>query len=231
MSLTVKRITGDYEIQTVNLAGSTENQIIFTTDQVLIRGDLQVTGDYNTTTVTESNLSLKDRFILLNEGETGSGVSAGTYSGIEVDRGSLDKSVFYFNETTDKWVIGTVNTSTGTVTEIGDVLTTGAGGGLTDVVDDITPQLGGDLDVNSQSIVSVSNGDIVLAPDGTGTVKIESTELAFDKLASDPTAQADYNLLYHKTEGSGGTGLYFKTSSTADELVSKAKAIVYGIIF
>jgi len=231
MSLTVKRITGDYEIQTVNLDGSTENQVIFTTDQVLIRGDLQVTGDYNTTTVTESNLSLKDRFILLNEGETGSGVSAGTYSGIEVDRGSLDKSVFYFNETTDKWVIGTVNTLTGTVTEIGNVLTTGVGGGLTEVLDDTTPQLGGDLDVNSRSIVSTSNGDIVLAPNGSGTVVIEDSELALKLQASDPSTKSGYNLLYHKTEDSGGTGLYFKTSSTSDELVSKTKAIVFSIIF
>jgi len=42
---------------------------------------------------------------------------------------------------------------------------------LTDVVDDVTPQLGGDLDVNSQSIVSVSNGNIPLTPHGTGEVR------------------------------------------------------------
>lgn len=46
-------------------------------------------------------------------------------------------------------------------------------GYLSDVVDDTTPQLGGDLDVNSQSIVSVSNGDITLAPDGTGEVIVD----------------------------------------------------------
>ena len=43
---------------------------------------------------------------------------------------------------------------------------------LADVVDDTTPQLGGDLDVNGQSIVSVSNGNIVLTPNGTGKTKI-----------------------------------------------------------
>jgi len=42
-----------------------------------------------------------------------------------------------------------------------------------DLVDDTTPQLGGDLDVNGQSIVSVSSGDITLAPDGTGIVDIQ----------------------------------------------------------
>lgn len=48
-----------------------------------------------------------------------------------------------------------------------------AGGGLTDVVDDTTPQLGGDLDVNGQSIVSVSDGDIPIAPNGTGDVILD----------------------------------------------------------
>lgn len=44
-------------------------------------------------------------------------------------------------------------------------------GGLAAVVDDTTPQLGGSLDVNGQSIVSVSNGDITIAPNGTGIIK------------------------------------------------------------
>ena len=43
-----------------------------------------------------------------------------------------------------------------------------AGAGLANVVEDTTPQLGGSLDVNGQSIVSVSNGDINVAPNGTG---------------------------------------------------------------
>jgi hypothetical protein len=42
--------------------------------------------------------------------------------------------------------------------------------GLSDVVADTTPQLGGNLDVNGNSIVSVSNGNITLAPNGTGKV-------------------------------------------------------------
>jgi hypothetical protein len=42
------------------------------------------------------------------------------------------------------------------------------------VIDDLTPQLGGDLDVNGNSIVSVSNADITIAPNGTGIVSIIS---------------------------------------------------------
>ena len=40
--------------------------------------------------------------------------------------------------------------------------------GITDVVSDSSPQLGGSLDVNGQDIVSTSNADIELAPNGTG---------------------------------------------------------------
>ena len=46
-------------------------------------------------------------------------------------------------------------------------------GGLTDVVADTTPQLGGDLDVNGNDIVSTSNGDIDILPNGTGVVNLD----------------------------------------------------------
>jgi hypothetical protein len=44
-----------------------------------------------------------------------------------------------------------------------------------DIVTDTTPQLGGSLDVNGNSIVSASNGNITLAPNGTGKVIINGT--------------------------------------------------------
>ena len=44
---------------------------------------------------------------------------------------------------------------------------------LSNVVEDTTPQLGGSLDVNGQDIVSVSNGDIEVDPNGTGSFKIK----------------------------------------------------------
>ena len=47
------------------------------------------------------------------------------------------------------------------------------GGGLANVVEDTTPQLGGSLDVNGQDIVSVSNGNITLTPNGAGVVRLD----------------------------------------------------------
>jgi hypothetical protein len=43
---------------------------------------------------------------------------------------------------------------------------------LENVVEDLTPQLGGNLDVNGNSIVSASNGNINIVPNGSGNINI-----------------------------------------------------------
>ena len=45
--------------------------------------------------------------------------------------------------------------------------------GIANVVDDSTPQLGGNLDVQTNSIVTTSNRNVLLAPNGTGLVEIK----------------------------------------------------------
>ena len=45
--------------------------------------------------------------------------------------------------------------------------------GIGNVSEDSTPQLGGDLDVNGNALVSTSNGNIALTPNGTGVVRID----------------------------------------------------------
>lgn len=60
-----------------------------------------------------------------------------------------------------------------------------------EVVDDLTPQLGGDLDVNAFSLVSVSNGDITFTPNGTGHINLDGViEFKRFPTASPPTAFA-----------------------------------------
>jgi len=43
---------------------------------------------------------------------------------------------------------------------------------ISNVVEDTSPQLGGDLDMNGQDIVTTSNADLELAPNGTGHVTV-----------------------------------------------------------
>jgi len=45
-------------------------------------------------------------------------------------------------------------------------------GYLTDIVLDVTPQLGGNLDVNGNYIVSTANGNVSIAPNGTGLLEV-----------------------------------------------------------
>lgn len=51
-------------------------------------------------------------------------------------------------------------------------ITPSGGGGLADVVDDTTPQLGGDLDVNGNKIVTTSAGNVEIQPDTSGYTRI-----------------------------------------------------------
>jgi len=50
----------------------------------------------------------------------------------------------------------------------------GAGGGLSNVVEDTTPQLGGNLDVNGNTITSATNGDVTIAPNGSGKLNLDA---------------------------------------------------------
>ena len=48
-----------------------------------------------------------------------------------------------------------------------------SGAALSNIVEDSTPQLGGNLDMNGNDIVTTSNADIDLAPNGTGKVVVK----------------------------------------------------------
>ena len=48
-----------------------------------------------------------------------------------------------------------------------------SGSEISNIVEDTTPQLGGDLDVNGNGLVSTSNGNIAITPNGTGLVRLD----------------------------------------------------------
>ena len=95
----------DFEIKgDSNLKGSLEvtNSAKFSSN-VTVQGDLTVNGTRFETNVEEVKIS--DNTIVINEGETGDGVSAG-YAGVTVDRGNLDNYNFIYEEDRDGFVIG-----------------------------------------------------------------------------------------------------------------------------
>ena len=76
-----------------------------------------------------------------------------------------------------------------------------------------------------------SDDDLVLKASGTGNVVVDDT-LTFSAMASDPTATTQ-TIVYNKTAGGGGTGLYFRNSNIGSgavgELISKSKATALAI--
>jgi hypothetical protein len=91
---------------------------------------------------------------------------------------------------------------------------------LQDVVDDSTPQLGGNLDVNGNSIVSASAGNINITPDTTGKIVLDGL--------SWPTADGSVDQVL-KTDGAGN--LSFVDQSGGGGGITTGKAIAMAIVF
>ena len=76
---------------------------------VVIEGSLTVTGGIVVNgegfAIEAETIQVSDNLLVLNYGEVGTGVTAGT-SGIEVERGSSTNYQFLFNESTDSFEIG-----------------------------------------------------------------------------------------------------------------------------
>jgi hypothetical protein len=98
-----------------------------------------------------------------------------------------------------------------------------------DIISDTSPQLGGSLDVNGQDIVSTSNGDIDLDPNGSGNVVVKGNSTRGSgaiqlncefnshgiKLKSPPhSANASYTLTFPTTAGTNGYALTTNGSGT-----------------
>jgi hypothetical protein len=94
------------------------------------------------------------------------------------------------------------------------------GGGASDVVSDTSPQLGGNLDVNGQSIVSVSAGNISITPDTTGKIVLDGLSWPTTDGSADQVLKTDGagNLSFVDQSGGGGSGSsYIQHSSTVSD--------------
>jgi hypothetical protein len=131
----------------------------------------------------------------LGSGVTGSSltsvgtITSGTWNGTTVATGSggTGQTTYTNGQLLIGKTDGTLNKATltaGTNISItnsdGGIEIATSGAGINNVVEDTTPQLGGDLDVNGQSIVSVSNGNIPITPNGTGQIQLTNPQLATD---------------------------------------------------
>jgi hypothetical protein len=207
---THKRIDGDYFITSVN---ATDN-VIIDTHTVEVLGNLDVSGNLTYINVTE--LNIRDPFILLNASNTGSYASN---SGVLTHETASTFAGIRYNATAGEWQLSTGTDTTG-LTGTWTPIATGAAG---------TP---GGADTNIQFNDSGSfGGNANLSFDKTtGKVTLQG-HFALGNIGASPVSTANAVTLYNAVQGSGGTGLYVKSSTVDDELVSKSAAIVFSIIF
>ncbi len=88
-------LTGD----TLSTSGAT----VTVDDAVIITGNLTVQG--TTTTVDSTTVVFKDNILLLNKDYSGSTPSAD--AGLEVERGTVANAYLVWDESTDRWSVGT----------------------------------------------------------------------------------------------------------------------------
>ena len=156
----------------------------------------QISGGYTTQAVSDSG----DTTLSVSDGSTGATLShriiefTGSLTGARNVTIPLDVQNFYFlkNATsgsqtvTFKYVTGT-GTSAAVASGKTVIAYAKADDGTnpnistislaSDVVDDTSPQLGGDLDVNGNKIVSTSNANIEIEPNGTGDVILDTDQV------------------------------------------------------
>jgi len=200
------------------------NNTVFVETNLTVAGNLAING--TTTSVNTTNTDITDRVITLNKGETGPGVTGpNPYSGIEVARGdSSAKATLRWNETLKIWEISDED---GNFSQI----TTSAGGGgyLTAVVDDTSPELGANLDLNNKNVEGAGNININGAIDTTGNITGGNLQTAGSLVVGLGTANELE--IYAQPVGLSGTGIWYTNAVETAELISKKKAIIYSIIF
>lgn len=196
-----------------------------------INGNLNVLGTQ--TSISTIDTEIQDNIITLNAGLPPTSSPVGLLSGLSINRGNGDvgnpggfagTAQLVWNETAKKWQL----TNDGTTFQ--NIATAGASGNyISDVVEDLTPQLGGDLDINGFSITSIAN-NIIIAP--SAHAQIDAPLQLKEITTPAPSAIPGYGIVYASDVMGGGTGLYSThATETDEELISKKKAILYSLIF
>jgi len=211
---TKKRIDGDYYIETIN----TEDRVYINTNTMEVDGNLVVSG--NITYINTEVLDVKDPFIVTNSSNTSTYASN---AGLLTHKTASTFAGIRYNTTDNKWEISTSTSETGetgTWNEIGTASAGAVAGANTQVQFNDEGSFGA-----SANFTFTDTSQLNVA----GNINLTAGLQLADSAA--PGSVANTTVLYGNVAGSGGTGVYFVDGSTADELVSKSKAIVFGIIF
>jgi hypothetical protein len=200
--------TAKYDDTTANFTGTLQNG----GSNVLVDSDIgstvQAAGSYLTSVDLTSNVTGT-----LPVANGGTGVTS---------LASLNAADLGSNNGVSNATDGYVLTADGT----GGVAWEAATGGsaISNVVEDLSPQLGGNLDVNGQSIVSVSAGNIAITPDTTGKIILDGLSWPTADGTADQVLKTDGagNLSFVDQSGGGGSGSYIEHANSISDSVTVA---------
>jgi hypothetical protein len=178
----IKGTDGSSAITALDIDMALAGKATFSGD-VVVTGDLTVTGDDITMATNTAGHMLVGDGTNYNPVAISGDVTMASSGAVTIASGAVEGSMLDASVITGQTQETTVDTSNDLVlfydnsaTALRKVPVTNlisAAGGLSDVVSDSSPQLGGDLDVNGNDIVSASNGDISILPNGSGKVIID----------------------------------------------------------
>ena len=158
----IEQVTGGFT--QVSIAGGAQTTALTVADGALTgtaqKRMIEFTGTITGNQIVTIPLDIENFYILKNS-------TSGAYT-VQFKYVSGSGDTFTFATTNKKTAIVQATANDGTNPDIIEVQTGG------DVVDDTSPQLGGNLDVNGFDIVSTSNADIDLVPNGTGDVTLQA---------------------------------------------------------
>ena len=154
------------------------------------------------------------------------GVSFDGTGNIDLSEVIQDTVGAMFSGNTETNITATYQDSDGTI----DLVVSSSG--ISNVSEDSTPQLGGDLDVNGNAIVSASNGNIAITPNGSGSVIIDGL--------SHPQADGNAGQVL-KTDGSGqlafasvsslaGAGIQNISDDSSPQLGGNLDVVTHSIV-
>ena len=178
----IKGTDGSSAITALDIDMALAGKATFSGD-VVVTGDLTVTGDDITMATNTAGHMLVGDGTNYNPVAISGDVTMASSGAVTIASGAVEGSMLAASVITGQTQETTVDTSNDLVLMFDNSASAlrkvpvtnliSAAGGLSDVVSDTSPQLGGDLDVNGNDIVSVSNGDISILPNGSGKVIID----------------------------------------------------------
>jgi hypothetical protein len=215
---TTKRITGDYNI--ISLNPSDGDNVNITTHTVNVTGNLSVQG--NLTYIDVTKLEVGDPFITVAANNTGT-IGTATYQqqGLVTQTSNSTYAGLRFNNSTLEWEISPAVDSNGAPLTAYQAIGTSVAGSVA----------GPNASIQFHDSGNVFGGNASLTYDlANSQLRIRGSQL-FGNIGTTPAALANSVTVYSKAQGSGGTGLYVISPTVDDELVSKSAAIVFSIIF